>query len=113
MCPNPNILFGKEMTCTTEPLKGINTELKKEFFFKNEMLSHNYIVVVIILYINCGHQGVINILGIEITFECTLSFYFHFQFLHIIWFDTHLFGYIGNQVKYMYIFFQLKKISLS
>ncbi len=35
---------------------------------------------VIMLYINCGHQGaVINMRGTEITFECALTFYFHFR----------------------------------
>lgn len=29
MCQNPNTVFGKEMTCTTEHLKGINTRFRR------------------------------------------------------------------------------------
>ncbi len=73
-----NTAFGKEMTCTTEPLKGINTrwEGKKNIF--QYFLSQLYCWVVI-LYINCSHQGtIINMQGTETAFECALSFYFQF-----------------------------------
>ncbi len=40
--PHPNTVFGKKMTCTTEPLKGINTRWKENTYFNT--FSRSYII---------------------------------------------------------------------
>ncbi len=62
--PSPTV-YGKEMTCTTEPLKGIDG--RKNIF---QCFLSQFFCWVIILYRNCGHQGAaINTQGSLFTFS--------------------------------------------
>ncbi len=76
--PHPNSVFGKEIKYTMEPLRGINSLRdgrikKKNLYFLSQLYRW-----VIILYINCGHQGTAtNMQGTKTAFECVLSFHFH------------------------------------
>ncbi len=40
--PHPNTVFGKKMTCTTEPLKGIITRREENMYFNT--FSHSFII---------------------------------------------------------------------
>ncbi len=50
--PHPNNVFGKKMTCTTEPLKGINTRREENTYFNTfSRKLYHWVIIYIYIYI--------------------------------------------------------------